>query len=82
MWNIFMRIMRSTHTPWTKQTLLCRRSWFGRVVEVPKKSKVYTAFSGETCAEIGRHAAQNVNAAAMREFRLYILDLTEHCAPF
>ena len=42
-----------------------------------KKRKSYTAFSDEMRAAIGRYAAENGNAAALRKFRFEITDLGE-----
>ena len=42
-----------------------------------KSSKVYTTFSDKTRAEIGRYAAENGNAAALRKFHSDIPDLGE-----
>ena len=44
---------------------------------VSKKRKAYTAFSDETRADIGRYAAENGNAAALKKFRSDIPDLGE-----
>ena len=43
----------------------------------PKKCKAYTAFSDEMHANIGRYAAENDNAAALKKFRSDITDLGE-----
>ena len=45
---------------------------------VSKKCKAYTAFSDETRADIGRYAAENRNAAALKKFRSDISDLEEN----
>ena len=42
-----------------------------------KKRKVYTTFSDKTRAEIGRYAAENSNASAIRKFRSDFPDLGE-----
>ena len=40
-----------------------------------KKRKSYTAFSDEMCVAVGRYAAENGNAAALRKFHFEITDL-------
>ena len=44
---------------------------------VSKKRKAYTAFPDETSANIGRYAAENGNAAALKKFRSDIPDIGE-----
>ena len=44
---------------------------------LPKKRKAYTTFSAETRADIGKYAAENGNAAALKKFRCDITDLGE-----
>ena len=44
---------------------------------VSKKRKAYTAFFDETRVDIGRYAAENRNAAALKKFHSDIPDLGE-----
>lgn len=51
----------------------CQKSQKSR----PKKHKAYTTFSDEMRANIGRYAAENGNAAALKKFHSDITDLGE-----